>query len=182
MTPDIVFTLTVRVAGESQEFVLGTQQIEAVVGSASDTPEFAGLFSAAAQHPANSVRSIVASQDQLPGDAALELARDPSSNVRVRVAGSAVFRRFASEEAILKLIESDPEAAEAIAGYVERFENAEINTLCEALARHPDPTVRRALAWNSATPIKWVRKLRQDPTQDVAAGARSMMARRSHQG
>jgi hypothetical protein len=180
MSAEIVFTLTVTVAGESQEFVLGTQQIDSVVSSADDTAEFAGLFSAAAQHPANCVRMTVTGRDQLPGDAALALAHDPCANVRTQVVRNRVFGRFATEETVLKLIDSDPQVAEAIAGNIEQFENADVNTLCEVLMRHPDPTVRRALAWNSGTPLKWVKKLRTDSAQDVAATALSMMASRSH--
>lgn len=179
MSADISFTLVVAVAGESQEFVLGTQQIDSVVSSADDIVEFAGLFSAAAQHPANCVRMTVAGRDQLPGDAALALAHDPCANVRTQVVRNRVFGRFATEETVLKVIDSDPQAAEAIANNIEQFENADVNTICEALVRHPDPTVRRALAWNSGTPLKWVKKLRSDPAQDVAATALSMMASRS---
>ena len=179
MPAEIAFTLRVTVAGESQEFVLGTQQIDSLVSCAEDTAEFAGLFSATAQHPANCVRLTVAGRDQLPGDAALALAHDPCANVRTQVARSRVFGRFATEAVVLKLIDSDPQVAEAIAGGIEQFENADVNTLCEALVRHPDPTVRRALAWNSGTPLKWVKKLRNDPAQDVAATALAMMASRS---
>lgn len=178
MSAEITFTLTVTVAGESQEFVLGTQQIESLVSSADDAPEFAGLFSAAAQHPAKSVRMAVAGQEQLPGDAALALAQDPSADVRERVARNRVFGRFASEATVLKLIDSDPEVAEAIAANVEQFENADADALCAALVRHPDPTVRRALVWNSGTPAKWVKALRNDPARDVAAAAASRMASR----
>ena len=179
MPAEISFTLTVRVAGESQEFALGTQQIESIVANAGDTPEFAGLFSAAAQHPGNGVRMVAACQDQLPGDAALGLAHDPVAQVRAQIARNRTFWRFASEEAVLKLIESDALAAEAIAEYVGQFENADVNTLCEVLVEHPDPTVRRTLAGNSATPLKCVKKLRSDPAQDVAAMATSMIASRS---
>ncbi len=175
----VTFTLTVSVAGESKEFVLSARQVESLVSGADDTPEFADLFSAAAQHSARNVRCAAAGQDQLPTDAALALASDPCADVRERVARNRAFYRIATDAAVLKLITSDPEIADAIAGNVEQFENADADALCEALSKHPDPTVRRTLAWNSGTPVKWLRKLRNDPAPEVAATAAQMMAQRS---
>lgn len=179
MPAEVVFTLMVKVAGESQEFALSTQQMESLISSAGDSPEYAGLFSAAAQHSASSVRTIVASEELLPGDAALGLAQDPCAQVRAQLCRNRVFWRFASEETVLKLMGSDPLVADAIACNVEQFENADVNTLCDALVRHADPIVRRTLAWNSGTPLKWLKTLRADPMQEVAATASAMLTSRS---
>jgi hypothetical protein len=125
------------------------------------------------------VRRSVAGSDNLPVEAALGLAEDPCASVRTQVASNDVFRQAAPEELVLRLIDSDPEVAESIANYVERYENADANVLCEALARHPDVVVRRTLASNSGTPVKWVRKLTNDPAHDVASAARQQLASRS---
>ncbi len=173
------FKITVTVAGKTQEFMLGTLPLQYVLGSIPDIPCYAGLFSAAAHHPAAAVRNAVAGQDNLPGDAVLSLATDPSANVRARVVNSSIFRRAASEAMLLKLIAGDPEVAEAIAGNVEMFENADAGTLCAAIAAHPDPSVRLALASNHGTPVKWLKKLREDGARDVADCAQNMLASRS---
>jgi hypothetical protein len=174
------FKLTITVGDESQDFVLGAREVQYIVSTAFlDAPESAGVFAAAAHHPAAAVRLAASSQEHLPGDAALELATDPCANVRVQVVRNALFRRVAPEAMILALIESDPEVAAAVAEVVAQFENTDINVLCGALARHPDPTVRRTLADNDATPLNWLKKLRDDAAKEVADVALAKLAVRS---
>ena len=180
MAAETTFTLTITSAGEPQTFTLGARHVESIVsGYGTDTPEFAGLFAAAAQHPALSVRRSAAGQDNLPADAVLALANDPCASVRVQIVGNRVFRQVATEAVVLALIESDPEVADAVANYVGQFENVDVNVLCEALSRHPDPSVRRTLANNSDCPVKWLRKFRTDPSKDVMDTAISELASRS---
>lgn len=180
MTMELKFTLTIKAGGESQEFVLGARHVEALVSTCyGDTAEFAGLFAAAAQHPSAAVRRSVASLQHLPGDAAMALARDPSAMVRRNVLQNQMFQRMAGDDTVLALIASDPEVAETVAFMVTQFENTDSNVLCEALLQHQDPDVRRALANNSATPMKWLRKLRTDASGDVADAALQALTMRS---
>ena len=180
MATETQFTLKITMGDESQDFFLGARPLESIISCAlSDTPEFAGFFAAAAQHPASTVRRTVASQAQLPGDASLALANDPSASVRVQLVQNPSFRRLAPEAVVLGLVKSDSEVAAAVAGLVHGFENADIDVLCKAIAQHPDPVVRCALAWNSGTPLKWLKVLRGDPTREVADTALREMAGRS---
>ena len=180
MHTKIDLTLTVTTATGTQTFTLGAAHFEAIVGTwQADNSSLAELFGIAAAHPSYSVRRSVAGSDHLPVEAALALAEDPCASVRSQVASNDLFRQAAPEELVLRLIDSDPEVAEAIANYVERFENADVNALCEALARHPDVVVRRTIASNGGTPVKWVRKLTSDPVPDVAGAARQQMSSRS---
>lgn len=174
------FKLTITVDGESQSFPLGAGLLENLVSSMSyvDSAEFAGVFSAAARHPAASLRKAVAGHDHLPGDVALDLANDPCASVRAQVPRSSMFRRVAPEAVILSLIESDPEVAVTIAELVPMFENADINVLCAALARHPDPLVRRTLAEYGGAPLSWLKQLCDDKMKDVADVARSQLKTR----
>lgn len=174
------FTLTITVGDESQGFVLGAVQVQSLLANGCmGSPEYAGVFAAAAHHPAAMVRLAAASQDLLPGDAALELATDPCAAVRDALVQNGIFRRVAPESMILALIESDPLVAETVAQCLALFENADINVLCDALRRHPDPTVRRALADNESTPLNWLKKLRGDTAKEVADAAREKLAVRS---
>lgn len=180
MTMELKFTLTVTTGGESQDFVLGARHVEALVSTCyGDTAEFAGLFAAAAQHPSVAVRRSVAGMQHLPGDSAMALAKDTCATVRRLVVQNQMFLRMAGDEAVLALIASDPEVADAVACMVSQFENADSNVLCEALSQHPDPDVRRSLANNNATPMKWLRKLRTDASKDVADAALETLTMRS---
>lgn len=180
MTNAPEFKLTITVGDYTQDFVLGAREVQYLVSSSLvDAPEFAGVFAAAAHHPAAVVRRAASAQENLPGDAALKLATDPCAAVRVQVVRNALFRRVAPEAMILALIESDPEVAEAVAEVVGQFENTDINVLCDALARHPDPTVRRTLADNDYTPLKWLKSLRDDRAKEVANVALAKLAVRS---
>lgn len=172
MQSSINVTLTVATGGKVLTFPLGASHLESIVGGfGSDSPELVELYVIASQHPSYSVRRSVVNRDCLPADAALAMANDPCASVRTQLARTEVFRQVASEEMVLQLIASDPEVAEAVAGYVERYENVDVNVLCDALFKHPDPVVRSALASNSGTPVRWVRKLVNDPMPDVAAVA-----------
>ena len=179
MADETTFTLRVTAGEQTQDFALGAKHVEGIVsGVLEDSGEFAGFFAAAAHHPAASVRRAAAAQDALPGDAALDLAGDPSTSVRAQTACNAMFRRTATQDMVLALIHSDPEVADAVAGSVSLFENADIDILCEAITRHPDPNVRRTLAWNSGTPVKWLKRLRQDSVRDVVDTATKELASR----
>lgn len=180
MTTEVKFTLTISTGGESQEFVLGSRHVEALVSTSyGDTTAFAGLFAAAAQHPSASVRRAVAGMQHLPGDAAMALARDSCATVRRNVVQNRIFLRMAGDEVVLALIASDPEIAEAVSCLVSQFENADTDVLYETLSQHPDPDVRRALAYDSSTPMKWLRKLRNDAHREVADAALETFAARS---
>ena len=109
----------------------------------------------------------------------MALAKDPCATVRRLMVQSRMYLRMAGDEAVLALLESDPEVAEAVACAVSQFENADINVLCEALSQHPDPSVRGSLANNSATPMKWLRNLRADASKDVADAALETLTLRS---
>lgn len=184
MTNEPEFTLTVTVGDESQDFALGAEAILSLMsgGMYVDRPEFAGALAAAAQHPAVSVRRAVAGRDHLPGDAAMALANDPCTSVRAELLRSAIFRRIAPESTVVALIASDPEVAMSVAELVAQFENADINVLCESLAAHPDPSVRRALVDAGGAPLKWLKKLRDDPAPDVAERALFQLVSRSGGG
>lgn len=173
------FVLAVSVAGESQEFSLGALHLEYVLSILPDTADYAGFFGAAAQHQAGAVRRSAASREHLPGDAALQLATDPCSSVRIQAVTNRMFQRLASESTVLALIASDPDVAEAVANTMSMFENADLAVLCESLSRHPDPSVRRAVASNGATPTKWLRQLREDGSKDVAEMAMNELTSRS---
>ena len=179
MADETTFMLRVTTGEQTQDFLLSAKNIEAIISSAlEDSAEFAGFYAAAAHHPAAGVRRAAAAQNSIPGDAVLDLADDPSTSVRVQAVCNTMFRRTASEGMVLALIESDPDVADAVAGSVSVFENADIDVICEAISRHPDPNVRRTLAWNSATPVKWLKRLRQDSTREVAETATKELASR----
>ena len=184
MTNGPEFTLTITVGDEAQDFALGTEALVSLFsgGVHADRAEFAGALAAAAHHPAASVRRAVAAHDHLPGDAAMTLATDPCASVRAELLRSAIFRRIAPEATIVALIESDPDVAMSVAELVAQFENADINVLCAALAAHPDPSVRRALADGGGAPLKWLKKLRDDPAPDVAGRALFQLVSRAGGG
>lgn len=180
METDLKFTLSITNGGEVHDLELGARHIEVLVSIYSgDSAEYAGMFAAAARHPSVAVRRAVASLQNLPADAALALAKDPCASVRRFVIQSRMYLQMADDESVLALIGSDPEVAENVACSVSQFENADIDVLCEALSQHPDTEVRRALANNGATPMKWLRKLRGDGSKDVADTATETITQRS---
>jgi hypothetical protein len=173
-------TLTVATAGGTESFAIDSSHLEFIVGGyRSDGAALSKLIGIAASHPSYAVRRAIAGSEQLPVDAAIALAEDPSMTVRLQLASNEVFRQAASEEVMLRFIASDPEVAEAVANYVEGYYNADVDDLCKTLASHLDVAVRRALAGNSGTPIRWVKKLTTDPVLDVANTAKRQLENRS---
>jgi hypothetical protein len=179
MIEGLAFKLTVTTNGESREFALGTRDIQAVVDVLpGNDPGFAGVFAAASVHPAAAVRASAARKECLPADAAMELANDPCATVRRAVVSSPFFRRLAKEEMILRMMEVDPEVAEAVADNLGRFEVANTDVLGEALLVHPDPNVRLRMAEGTCTSVKLLNKLCQDASPDVAIAARRVIQTR----
>lgn len=173
----LAFSLTVTVDGETQSVALGTHEVQAMIEMLpGDNPAFAGMFAAAASHPAATVRMSAAGKACLPADSVLQLATDPAVSVRRAVLASPFFRRLASDDLVIRMIKADPDIAVIVAGMLEQFEMANADVLGDAIATHPDPNVRLRAASAASTPKRLLNLLCQDPSADVARAARKNLA------
>lgn len=179
MTEGLTFKLTATMNGETQEFALGTQELQSVVDALpGEAAAFAGFFSAASTHTCARVRAAAARKECLPTDAAMELAADRSVEVRRALLYSPLFRRFASDETLLRMIAADPEFAENVVEYLDQFESASAEVIADALMTDPDTGIRQRLALNSCTPVRVLKKLIKDKAPEVAESARQSINQR----
>lgn len=179
MSNKLKFRLVVAINDETQEFDLGTAEIQSVVEALpGNEPSFSGLFAAASSHPAAPVRISAAMKECLPADSAMELAGDPCATVRRAVVSNACFQRFALNPLVLRMIASDPEVAAELAANLSSLQIANADVIGEAILSHPDPSVRIRLAESSNTPINLLNQLRHDSVREVARAAHTALRSR----
>jgi hypothetical protein len=179
MSNKLTFRLVKAINDETQEFDLGTAEIQSVVEALpGNEPSFAGLFAAASSHPKATVRISAASKECLPADSAMELASDPCATVRRTVVSNAFFQRFAMDSLVLRMIASDPEVAAEIAENLSALQITNADVVGESSLSHPDPSVRLKLAEGSNTPISLLNQLRHDSVREVAHAAHTALRSR----
>lgn len=130
------------------------------------------MFELAATHPSEVVRENVAYKDNINQETWEILAADTSLNVLRRLVNSESCKRNASQEQLESWIKLDVELAKNIAGYLDRYENADIDELAKVLCEHPDPSVVAELASNSDTPKKLLKLLLKHKDQRVVSNAK----------
>lgn len=156
-------------------FDLGYDDLAWLVSSLPDSSEYTDAYAVLAGHPAMSVRENIASKDKLDETTVKLLAEDKDVAVLRSLVRSDKARECLNTEQLITIINRDVDAAENIAGYVERFESADANDVGEALAKHPDPRVRNALAANSSAPKKFLKGLLKDDDVRVRASAKQSL-------
>lgn len=133
------------------------------------------FFAALSQHPSSSVREQVAYKDKLNEDTVMALAGDSSISVLRNLVRSSGFRRYATEDLVLELIDRDVEIACTIAQNFESFENVDRQKVIDQLISSNDPAVVAAVAGNYSSPKKTLKELLKHPDPYVAEEAKRVM-------
>jgi hypothetical protein len=161
---DIVFTVN----GESVE--IGSEALANLVYNLRDNKVYKLTYAEFAKSSAYEVRENVAGKENLDEETVFILANDPVESVVENLLGSEAARCL-NDDILTKLIDRSPKLAGIVAGRVGSFEECNINNLCELLANHNDPMVRRNLAGNYSAPKKFLKKLKSDEDPEVSDDA-----------
>lgn len=167
--------------GDTFQAPIPAEALADLIRALPDASEYRSVFDLAARHPAMRVRVVVAQRDNLSADAVLDLADDPSSDVRRQLVSSSALHSLADTDLVSRLIASDPAVAEAIAEYLHDFRGCNVDRLGLDLARHPDPSVRLTLARNGRVSDRIFARLSRDRDSIVASAASDQLRARLQQ-
>ncbi len=160
MSGKLEFKLVVTEDGqEVLSKLLSYEAISNIVSTASDNKDNEDLFLLAARHPASNVREYVAYKDRMSDAVVKILAADKSISVLRNLVRSQKFKEHATIEDLEKLLFLDTEIAQAIAGDIDSYSEADTTRLAEIVAAHPDPAVVATLAGSYSTPKKILKSL-----------------------
>ncbi|MDH6302637.1 Mg/Co/Ni transporter MgtE [Polynucleobacter sphagniphilus] len=151
---------------------LSFNEIQDLISSADDNLANEKLFEIAATHPSEVVRENVAYKDNINQETWEILSEDTSVNVLRRLVNSDSCKRNASQKQLEAWIKLDVEIAKNIAGYLDRYEEADIDQLAKVLSEHSDPSVVSEVASNSDTPKKLLKLLLKHKDQRVVSNAK----------
>jgi hypothetical protein len=151
---------------------LSFNEIQDLISSADDNLANEKLFELAAAHPSEVVRENVAYKDNINQSTWEILSEDTSINVLRRLVNSDACKRNASQKQLEAWIKLDAEIARNIAGYLDRYEEADIDQLAKVLSEHQDPSVVAEIASNSDTPKKLLKLLLKHKDQRVVSNAK----------
>lgn len=154
---------------------IGYEDLAWMVSNLPDSADFEEIYSVLATHPSASVREIVAGKDKLNEETVNTLAADPDALVIRALVRSDAARDTLTTEQLVSMIKRDIDTAENIGGYVEGYNNADVDTVVEVLLKHPDPKVRNAIAYNSSSPKKALKSLLKDADPKVRASAKASL-------
>ena len=154
---------------------LGYEEIATIVSSLADKETNVVIFDLLGKHSSVNVREAVASKDKLSEATVMLLANDAEVAVSRSLVRSEKAREYLTTEQLTAMSKRDVDTAENIAGYVEAYKNADADELADALSQHSDPRVRCALASNSGTAKKLIKKLTNDSDRKVQAAARETL-------
>lgn len=166
------FKLVVSLQGETREYPLGHVALDRLTG-ALDTLKDAFLWDAFAAHPSYEVRQMAAYQDFLSPALLDALAEDPVVAVRETVFCNESYCQRVSLDTLLRHIKTDDVAVvRQIVHSLSDYKAADTSTLADALAKHPDPTIRLALAESGNLDNGRIKKLAADRDVDTSLAAR----------
>jgi hypothetical protein len=151
---------------------LSFNEIQDLISSADDNLANEKLFELAASHPSEVVRENVAYKDNINQETWEILSEDTSINVLRRLVNSDSCKRNASQKQLEEWIKLDVEIAKNIAGYLDRYEEADIDQLAKVLSEHTDPSVVSEVASNSSIPKKYLKNLTKNNDPQVANNAK----------
>ena len=151
---------------------LSFSEVQEFISSADDSLQNEKLFELASSHPSEFVRENVAYKDNINQETYKILSEDTSPNVLRRLISTDACKRNATQEQLEGWIKLDPELARNIAGYIDRYENVDIDELAKILCDHPDPSVVAEVANNSDTPKKLLKTLLKHSDSRVVGNAK----------
>jgi len=151
---------------------LSFNEVQEFISSADDSLQNEKLFELAASHMSELVREYVAYKDNINYETYKILSEDKSPNVLRRLISTDACKRNATQEQLENWIKLDPELARNIAGYIDRYENSDIDELAKVLCEHSDPSVVAEAANNSDTPKKLLKLLLKHSDSRVVANAK----------
>lgn len=151
---------------------LSFSEVQDLISSADDSLQNEKLFELAASHPSEVVRENVAYKDNINQETWEILSEDTSVNVLRRLVNSDACKRNASQKQLEAWIKLDVEIAKNIAGYLDRYEEADIDQLARVLSEHQDTSVIAEIANNSDTPKRILKLLLKHRDPRVASNAK----------
>ena len=158
---DIVFTVN------GKNVPISSEAFASLVSSLPDSEIYKSIYAEFAKASAFGVRENVAYKDNLDEQTVFLLADDPVESVVENLIRSDA-AKYLNEDMLYKLIDRSSKLAADIADKVNNFEDSNLDKLCEVLANHSDPQVRRNLATNYGVPEKVLKKLKSDEDPEVA--------------
>ncbi len=160
MSRNLEFKLVVTEDGQEVLIkLLSYDAVSNIVSNAIDNKDNEDLFLLAARHPASNVREYVAYKDHISDAAVKLLAADKSISVLRNLVRSKKFKELATIEELEKFLALDTEIAQAIAGDIDSYSEADTTQLAELVAAHADPAVVAALAGSYSAPKKILKSL-----------------------
>ena len=144
--------------------------LENIVSSLPDNDASSEILHALASHPSSKVRSSVAYKDCINEQTINLLAKDSSIEVLRNLVRNSTARDLLDFDIVKGIIDKDIECAESIAGYVESW--GDTKEIAQYLVKHPDPSVRYSLAYNSGTPKNVLKELAKDNDDYISNAAK----------
>ena len=173
MTKNVVFKLVVL---EDDKQVLSKnlsyEIVSNIVSNFPDNAENNDLFGLAARHPAAVVREYVAGKDTLSEETLNVLSADSSIAVLRNLVRTNAFKEHASAELIEKLVGTDIEIAQTVAGDIDSYQSADTGKLYSLFSSHNDPSVVATLAGGYNVPKKVLKNLINHPDPYVVSEAK----------
>lgn len=173
MASKLTFKLVVEEDGnEVFSKPLSYEAVSNIVSNYEDEEGSNEFFTLAAKHPASSVRENVAYKDKISPEIMSILIKDSSIAVLRNIVRTESFKENAGPEDIERLIKLDVEIAQAIAGDIDSYQQADASKLCSLILALDDPSILAALAGNYNAPKKILKELVNHPDPHVANEAK----------
>ena len=170
---EITYHLVMNRPGHSViEIPLGMEALRSLANVTADDPVNIELIDSLTMHPAASIRAAVASFQCIKKSAIEQLERDAAVDVQRQLVQSKAFQQIVTTERLCELAARDVELACRIADDLSYFTEIDQDAVTDYLSKHPDPSVRIAVARCSSTPRRIRRLLTRDVDADVAQTAR----------
>ena len=154
---------------------LSFESMASLISSMPDSSDYAEFYYYAAQNTSSQVRENVAYKDHLNSETVQLLASDLSINVLRNLTRSSGFKKYGTNEQILKFIDIDVEIAISIAANYEQYENIDQEQVLKKLTKSVDPGVINSIVSNWSAPKKIVKSFLNHNDLHVRAEAQRRM-------
>jgi hypothetical protein len=157
---------------ENMECQLSLNDLNYLVGSISDIPINAPLFSKLALHPSATIRREIACKESIDGNTVRILSQDKDLGVLCNIVRCKIFQKNSSFGEVQRLIGlGSSELCENLASFLDHYKRTDLDKIVGLLMSNSDPNVRKTLAENWDIPKKFLKQLEKDAEPSVRLAA-----------
>jgi len=176
-------TIKTELLINGKKVVVGHQFLEDIISNLPDIKENQEVFNSLVLSDNPDVREYLTKVNNLSKKSVYILLKDTNQEVVDGVLSNADLTKLISEEALLKIIDSDnTKLLMTIASNIDDYVKCDLCKIVEILANHKSASVRYNLVryWSSdSVPVKILKQLSKDKDIDVAKKAAEELERRS---